>query len=335
MPAMNPRLRDFVITDDDWIFAVSGYDNAGGVPAVLRYVPDPDGDREANGIRYRKLDFDEANRFIEENRASWNFSIPKSAISQVLRTDERIPALIREDPRVAAIVNLLKSAGVPIAAMGVTGSMLPGLQIEGSDIDFVVYGKYWFLARDAIMREVQRNGGGDRDRDCGGDSGVDGNSDDLRITEIGTEMWHRIYAKRVPEISFEEFVIHELRKGNRGMIGDTYFDLLFVRDWSQLPVRQERGTDMRRCTITARVTAADLAFDSPAVYEIDHPVISVILCYTHTYAGQALAGEIVEARGMMEATKDGRRRLVVGTTREPVGEWMRSLTLLDRGAGSS
>lgn len=111
------------------------------------------------------------------------------------------------------------------------------------------------------------------------------------------------------------------------MIGDTYFDLLFVRDWDQLPVRQERGIDLRHCTITARVTCADLAFDNPAVYEIDHPIVSKILCYTHTYTGQALTGEMIEARGMMEEIGD-HRRLVVGTSREPVGEWMRSLSLL-------
>jgi predicted nucleotidyltransferase len=113
------------------------------------------------------------------------------------------------------------------------------------------------------------------------------------------------------------------------MIGGTYFDLLFVRDWDQLPVVQERGTDLRRCSLTARVLSTDFAFDSPAVYEIDHPVVSEILCYTHTYAGQALAGEVVEARGMLEDVC-GQKRLVVGTSREPVGEWMRSLDLLGR-----
>ena len=312
MYAMNIRLRDFIITDDDWIFAVSGYDHTGGVSAVLRYIPDQNGDREANGIRYRKLDFDEAIRFLKENRASWNFRLPEEEITEILRPSERIPSLVKEDPRVEAIVDLLLEAGIPMEKMGVTGSMLPGLQIKGSDIDFVVYGRYWFLARDAIMREMQKN------RD----------SDRLCITGISDELWHQIYAKRVPEISFKEFLIHELRKGNRGMIGDTYFDLLFVRDWDQLPVRQERGIDLQHRTITARVTCADLAFDNPAVYEIDHPVISEILCYTHTYTGQALQGEWVEARGMVEQIGDGRRRLVVGTSREPAGEWMRSLSLL-------
>jgi predicted nucleotidyltransferase len=293
--------------------------------AVLRYIPDQNGDREMGGVRYRKLDFDESGEFLEKNRASWKFRLPEDAISRVLRSNERIPALANEDPRVAVIVDVLKSAGIPVDKMGVTGSMLPGLQIEGSDIDFVVYGRYWFLARDAIRREISRNRGRDGDRD----SDRDRDSDKLEIKEISEEMWRQIYAKRVPEISFEEFLTHELRKGNRGMVGDTYFDLLFVRDWDQLPVTQERGADLRRCSLTARVLSADLAFDSPAIYEIDHPVVSKILCYTHTYAGQALAGEVVEARGMLEDVR-GQKRLVVGTSREPVGEWMRSLDLLGR-----
>jgi len=315
--------------DNDWIFAASGYDHTGGVQAVLRYIPDQNGDREMGGVRYRKLDFDESGEFMEKNCASWKFRLPEDAISKVLRSNDRIPTLAKEDPRVAVIIDVLKSAGIPVDKMGVTGSMLPGLQIEGSDIDFVVYGRYWFLARDAIRQEILRNRDRGEDHSRDQDSDRDRDSDKLEITEISEEMWRQIYAKRVPEISFEEFLTHELRKGNRGMIGGTYFDLLFVRDWDQLPVTQERGADLRRCTLTARVISADLAFDSPAVYEIDHPVVSEILCYTHTYAGQALAGEVVEARGMMEDVR-GQKRLVVGTSREPVGEWMRSLSLLGR-----
>ncbi|MGB3944925.1 MAG: DNA polymerase subunit beta, partial [Methanothrix sp.] len=59
------------------------------------------------------------------------------------------------------------------------------------------------------------------------------------------------------------------------------------------------------------------------------PEIPVILCYTHTYAGQAVPGERIEASGVVEETVDG-KRLVVGTTREAKGEWIRSLTLLEK-----
>jgi hypothetical protein len=114
MHATNIRLRDFIVTDNDWIFASAGYDHTGGVQAVLRYIPDQNGDREMGGVRYRKLDFDESNEFLEKNHASWKFRLPEDAISKVLRSNERITALVKEDPRVAVIVDLLKSAGIPV-----------------------------------------------------------------------------------------------------------------------------------------------------------------------------------------------------------------------------
>jgi predicted nucleotidyltransferase len=111
------------------------------------------------------------------------------------------------------------------------------------------------------------------------------------------------------------------------MVGGTYFDLLYVRDWKDITPCL-RGTDIGNKTIEATITNADFAFDSPAIYKIDHTEISYVLSYTHTYAGQALPGERIEARGMVEIVGN-MKRLVVGTTREPKGEWIRSLTLLE------
>jgi predicted nucleotidyltransferase len=111
------------------------------------------------------------------------------------------------------------------------------------------------------------------------------------------------------------------------MVGGTYFDLLYVRDWEDIAPCL-RGWDTGIETIEATVTNADFSFDSPAIYKIDHPEIDYVLSYTHTYAGQALAGERIEARGVVEVIGK-MKRLVVGTTREPRGEWIRSLTLLE------
>ena len=143
------------------------------------------------------------------------------------------------------------------------------------------------------------------------------------------EMWERIYKKRIPEISFEEFVVHEERKGNRGMVEGTYFDLLFVRDWEQIKEPLARGKDIGTMRIEATVINADLAFDSPAIYKVMHPEIDHVLSYTHTYAGQALPRELIEAQGTVERIGK-KKRLVVGTSREPKGEWIRSLTLLKK-----
>jgi predicted nucleotidyltransferase len=301
------RLRDFIITDEDWIFAVADYCHPDGIRSVLRYVPDPQGTRGTHK-KYRKFDFDDAFIFMKNARPEWVKDVhivPFEHVKQVLAPDKKLPFIMKEHKKVRTIVSVLQK-GVSLSKMGVTGSLLAGLQNESSDIDFIVYGSSWFTARDIITQAKK---------------------DKTAITEISDEMWKDIYKKRKPEISFDEFLIHELRKGNRGMVDGTYFDLLYVRDWEDIE-SCVRGIDVEAKTIEATVTNADFSFDSPAIYKIDHPEISYVLSYTHTYAGQALVGERIEARGMVEVVGD-MKRLVVGTTREPKGEWIRSLTLLD------
>jgi len=73
--------------------------------------------------------------------------------------------------------------------------MLLGLHSRSSDIDLVVYGRDWWRARDAIA-DAKHSGS---------------------IQELDSATWMKIYMKRKPSIPFDEFVAHEMRKGNRGM----------------------------------------------------------------------------------------------------------------------
>src|SRR5665647_2043862 len=272
---LKTRLRDFLVTKDDWLFAVSDYFRSDGIRATLRYVPDENGERELNGKLYKKLDFDPAFEFMRKYRPEWVQDVhvvPESEIKLVLRPSDIIPELVNSDSRVRAIVKVLDMAGVPRTSMGVTGSMLAGLQNESSDIDFVVYGSLWFRARDAIKIAKQQEG---------------------------------------------------------PIVESTYFDLLFVREWDQIKEPLLRGKDTVKLKIEAEVTNADFAFDSPAYYKVEHNEIDHVLSYTHTYAGQALPGEIIEACGIIEEVGDT-KRLVVGTSREPKGEGIRSLTWLEQ-----
>ncbi len=305
---MRLRIRDFFETRQGWIFAVSDYCHPLGIRSLLRYVPDEKGERETCGRRYRKMDFDDAYRFLRMEHPDWVadlHQVPPEEVERIFSPSQALPAVARADPRVKKIVDILARGGVPEQQMGITGSMLVGLQGPSSDIDFIVYGPSWWKARDILTRAKST-----------------GEMDDLdRAT------WRKIYLKRKPETPFEEFMLHEKRKGNRGMVQGTYFDLLFTRDWEQIQT-QPPGRPAGAARIEARVTNADFSFDSPAIYRLDHPEVKEIFCYSHTYAGQALPGESIEARGVLEETEYG-LRLVVGTTREARGEWIRSLTLMD------
>ena len=303
------RIRDFFETNEGWIFAVSDYNHPKGLRSLLRYIPDPSGERAARGIRYRKMDFDQAFEFLRQNRPDYIQDlhvVPESDVLQLYDPSQGLRAVAEKDPKTEKIALILNQAGVPWEEMGITGSRLIGLQAPASDIDFVVYGPMWWKARNIVDRAKRE--------------GV--------IQDLDEETWKKIYAKRKPEISQEEFMLHEKRKGNRGMIDGTYFDLLFTRDWNQIQPLDE-GRPVGQGQVEAQVTDCEFAFDSPAIFRLNHPEVKEILCFTHTYAGQALPGERIEAKGILEETING-LRLVVGTTREARGEWIRSLSLLEK-----
>jgi len=303
------RIRDFFQTIEGWIFAVSDYDHPHGLRSLLRYVPDPAGERLADGIRYRKMDFEQAFDFLRQNHPDYISDlhvVPESDVFRLYDPCQGLRRVAERDFKTDKIARVLNQSGVPWEKMGITGSRLVGLEAPGSDIDFVVYGPMWWKARDIVDR-AKREG---------------------TIQDLDEETWKRIYTKRNPEISLEEFMLHEKRKGNRGMIDGTYFDLLFTRDWNQIQPL-EKGTPAGQGLVEALVTDCEFAFDSPAIFRLDHPEVKEILCFTHTYAGQALPGERIEAKGVLEETASG-LRLVVGTTREARGEWIRSLSLLEK-----
>jgi len=303
------RLRDFIEDDEGLIFAVSAYDNDERAGCVLRYVPDPAGERvDPAGRRYTKLDFEPAYAYIKEHRPEYLdglHRVPVGRIARVYKPEERMDWIASRDVRVR---RLLSFFDLPAGSVGCTGSRLIGVENDASDIDLVVYGPAWFSAQVQLARMV---GAG-------------------TLPAMSEEMWRKVYTKRIPEISFDAFVLHESRKWNRGEFGDTYFDLLYTRGYDALASAPAgKGREIGRGRIEARVIDASHSFDSPAVYEVDHETVSRVISFTHTYSGQALAGETIEAAGVLEEHGDT-QWLIVGTTREAKGEYIISKTLLEQ-----
>ena len=302
------RLRDFIEDRDGCIYAVSNYDNNDRIGCILRYVPELDGERTSlSGHRYRKYDFVESFAWIREHKPEYLnmvHRVPHGDVARVYKPEEEIGRVTARNVRVR---RLLSHFNLPPGSFGCTGSLLCGLENAASDIDMVVYGDAWFSAQRQLRHLVG--------------IGV--------IPVMSAGMWRKVYEKRVPEIPFEAFVLHEQRKWNRGEFEGTYFDLLYTRDYGNLDaVPPGAGEVLGRATIEATVTDASLSFDSPAVYAVDHGEISRVLSFTHTYSGQALAGEVIEARGVVEQHGD-ERWLIVGTTREAKREYIISKTLLE------
>ena len=303
------RLRDFIEDPDGWLYAVSTYDNTDKVGCVLRYVPEENGERsDSSGRRYRKYDFEDAYRKIAQEKPAYAGlvqRIPLHDVHRVLKPDEEMGRIAAAHPRVKKLLGLLS---LPPGTVGCTGSLLCGLANESSDIDMVVYGRHWFDAQALVKKGI---GSG-------------------KIEGMSPALWRKVYDKRTPEIPYDAFVLHEQRKWNRGQIEGTYFDILYTRSYDKLAgAPSGKGEVLGKTTIEATVTDASLAFDNPAVYRVDHDEIAKVLSFTHTYSGQALTGETIEACGVVEQ-HGSERWLIVGTTREARGEYIISKTLLEQ-----
>jgi hypothetical protein len=184
--------------------------------------------------------------------------------------------------------------------LGVTGSLLVGSHQAESDIDLVCYGRDNFVVARQRLRIAT-------------DEGV--------LGELSVALWRDAYQRRGCSLTFEEYLWHERRKHNKFACDGTKIDISLID--AEPPGVNVRGTKRHRAVIQAMVVKDTHAFDSPACYSIQHSSIRDVVCYTPTYAGQAQVGETLEASGWVEQADDGVRRLIVGSSREAVGEYVK------------
>jgi predicted nucleotidyltransferase len=204
------------------------------------------------------------------------------------------------EARLRRLLDYFVSRGIPASDLGVTGSLLIGAQTARSDFDLVAYTRTAFTAARRIVTAGLLSGGFDA---------------------LDERAWHDAWVRRGCSLSLEEYIWHERRKANKALFEATKFDLaLVLRDGlsSALPVRK-----LGRLRLRARVLDDSGAYDHPARYTLDHREVSEILVFTHTYVGQAVRGETIEAAGYLEEDVSGRLRLIIGSSREAPGEYLR------------
>ena len=125
------RPRDFIEDRDGWIYAVSAYDNSDRAGCILRYVPDPSGDRvNPEGVCYRKIDFEESFSLIREEKPTYLgelLRVPLADITRIYKPEERLAFCIARDARVRALSDLFS---LPAGSLGCTGSRLCGIESQ-------------------------------------------------------------------------------------------------------------------------------------------------------------------------------------------------------------
>jgi uncharacterized protein len=335
--------KDFIETAEGLIFAVveRGLED-GKALCFLRYVLTPSG--------WEKVATEQANRLLQQQYPDYlhyspvldahlhavavgriiNHHQPKQRLQQIMQASrhdiardgvyaENLPgagsAIARNGVYAASLAGagvaaverdlfklceLLEQHGLDLADAGVTGSILVGVQNPDSDIDLVCYGRDTFHLCRSITRKLIELG---------------------HLQDLDEPDWEQSYERRSCDLSFADYVWHERRKFNKAVINGRKFDLNFIdRDAGpKTTVYQKRGM----ATLQCRVVDDTRAFDYPAEFKIDHQQVGSIVSFTATYTGQALSGETVEVSGMLEQAECGIKRIVVGSTREAHGEYIK------------
>ncbi len=306
--------KDFIETTEGLKFAVvaNGVEQ-NKVLCFLRYV------READG-GWKKYPTDAANALLRAQYPDYLYysaqldahlhAVALDNITQHYRPTQGLQAILQRafkdsvEQDLADLALLFQDHGVDLTQTGITGSMLLGLHNPASDIDWVCYQRDVFHHCRRVMPQLIEEG---------------------HLQALSHQDWQDSYHRRDASLSFADYVWHEQRKMNKALINGRKFDLNFVNP-SVAPVSghyQKIGA----IRFQSRVVNADYAFDYPAKFTIDHDDIRTVVCFTATYTGQARTDELIEVAVQLEQDENGIKRLVVGTSREAQGEYIRVLNV--------
>lgn len=307
---MTYKAKDFVKTRRDLVFAVVADGLEGGkILCFLRYLYQ-DG-------RWQKMGTEQANAFLSEyfpEHLHYSalldthlHAVEQAGVAQHFQPQPVLQALLRTettDPVINDLQNLcalLRANHLDLDHFGVTGSILVGMQNHGSDIDLVCYDRATFhQARHIIQALIAKD----------------------RCQALNDDDWLSAYRRRACDFALDDYIWHEQRKYNKAIFNQRKFDLSL-----SLPATADNRRFQKAgfARVRAEVIDDSLGFDYPAEFVIDHPEIASVVCFTATYIGQAKQGEQIETAGQLEIDQYGRRRLVVGSTREAIGEFIRVL----------
>jgi len=301
--------KDFVQTREGLVFAVveTGLEK-GRVLCFLRYV------KKDN--QWVKVNTEQANRLLIEQFPQYRYFSPcKDAFLHAVSLDDvchhyqprrRLREIIdvaKPDSSVIkdliGLVGVLEAQGLPVSQLGVTGSILLGCHNSASDMDIVIYDREIFQAARRVISSYHEAG----------------------LSLLTSVAWRESFKRRACALTFAEFCWHERRKFNKGLFAGRKFDISYVSE--QAEEHTVRYKKQGAIKLIATIVCSEQAFDHPAVFAIDDPEIKEICCYTPTYTGQAEKGERVMVSGFLEQDENGQKRIVVGSSREAEGEYLK------------
>jgi predicted nucleotidyltransferase len=302
-------VKDFIETAEELVFAVvMSTLEQGKVLCFLRYVTEDH--------LWKKLSTQQANTFLKQHYPQYLYyspvldahlhAVPLEHIAVHHQPKQRLQQLLQSkhndviEADAVQLCDFLQANAVNMAQLGITGSLLIGAQHAESDIDLVCYQKQTFQQCRQVIKLLIEHG---------------------RLQDLSAADWQEAYSRRDCALSFADYVWHEQRKYNKAMINGRKFDLSFVSDHA--PSNTEIYQKCGAITLQCKITDDSGAFDYPAEFAVDADQIGTLVSFTATYTGQAMCGETIEVSGILEQDQHGVKRVVVGSSREAHGEYIR------------
>ncbi len=320
------REGDFLETTEGLIFDVKGLVHPPDrIVSFLRYVPSSDGDRERGGVRYKKV-YDLKKRWellrnhypqyihfdpyfgtelqaipLQNVRTHYD---PRTKLNDILGKD-----VYREIYRelVQLVQSLAEQPRVNMSSIGVTGSILVGLQRFDSDIDLMIYGIDQSRNVHQTLKQFLR--------------------EKTAFRSYALNDLERLYKSRSMEkaMKFQDFCFHERRKVLQGRYGSHDYFIRCVKDWSEVKDIYGHFACQRlgKAKISAEVCDDSESIFTPCIYKIENvkvvgdvkPAPDRLISFRGRFCEQVTVEERLTAMGELERVRtehDEHLQLVVG-----------------------
>lgn len=306
------REGDFLEIKDFSIFEVKGLIHP---PKKLisypRYIVDDKGERQKGLRRYRKIyPLKERNELLKKkyynllvNDPFLNMEIPELSQSDIrthYRPDEILEKIRKkkipdnEEKKALELSNHLKDhSDITTSAIGISGSIMIGLQTASSDIDLIIYGRNESNKTRNTLKNLL--------------------SEEKHVRKLRNNEMLRLYKFRGANeiMQFEVFVKHELRKTFQGIFGDREFFIRYLPNWEEIDEKYGsiKYVPAGYVKVNARIKDASEAFLSPCRYLLEQVEILdgnkasniiEVVSFRGRFCEQAETGESVIIQGKLE-----------------------------------
>lgn len=315
-------------TSEGLIFDVKGFLHPSDrVIGYLRYYPDARGSRQRAGVRYQKVyDLDERRKLLKNrwplylhnstilhrqvqavpNRRIRRQYLPLKMIEELQerRDLDQLESLARDMAQ-----TLAREAAIPLAKIGLSGSILVGLHTNQSDIDLIIYGvESARVCYERLTTLVATQSAG--------------------FSPLGSTELQNLYIQRVPimNVPVAKFEEHERHKVLQGKFKGRQYFLRCVREWNEITEKygESEFFPLGRMRVTATIVDDSDSILTPCRYLLSNIKIvksehedtpSEIVSFRGRYCEQVHKGDHIVAEGLLERVKVASRsmhRLIIG-----------------------